>query len=124
MNRDIIKNLAVGGGIVVLALVASYARSRELIDHETTVRIVIVAVGLMVVWMGNRIPKTLAVGAGARKAQRVAAWSLVIAGFIYTGAFAFLPLETAVVVGCGAVAAALVLTIGYCLTVRGRSQAA
>ena len=124
MNRDLIKNLAIGGGIVALALIASYARNQGLIDPETTTRIVIVAVGLMVVWMGNRIPKTFAPSAGARKAQRVAAWSLVIGGLIYTAAFAFAPMDLALILGGGAVGAALVITFGYCLSLRSRARAA
>ncbi|RZJ40376.1 MAG: SdpI family protein [Brevundimonas sp.] len=110
--------------MVALALIASYARNQGLIDAETTTRIVIVAVGLMVVWMGNRIPKTFAPSAGARRAQRVAAWSLVIGGLIYTAAFAFAPMDVAMILGCGAVGAAFVITFAYCLMLRSRARAA
>lgn len=121
MNHDVIKNLAVGGAIVVLALAASFARSQGLIDHETTVRIVIVAVGLMIVWQGNRIPKTLAPSTHARKAQRVAGWSMVSGGVVYTLAFAFAPIQLAVLIGCGAILVAMVVTFAYCLSLRGNA---
>lgn len=124
MKSDVMKSLAVAGAVVGLALVASAARSQGLIDHETTTRIVIVAIGLSIVWQANRIPKTFVTGVGARKAQRVAAWSLVIGGLIYAAAFAFAPMNLAVIVGCGAVAAAMIVTFGYCLSLRARSRPA
>ena len=103
MTKDLINSLAWGGGIVVLALGASLARNLGFIDQDTTLRIVLGATGLMIASFGNRIPKTFAPGAGARKAQRVAGWSMVISGLVYAGAFVFAPVMTAVVVGCGAV---------------------
>lgn len=124
MNKDLIVNLAWGGGIVALALVASFARSQGYIDHDTTTRIVLGATGLMIASFGNRIPKTFVPGAHARKAQRVAAWSLVISGLIYAGAFAFAPLNVAIPLGCGAVFAGMVVTFGYCLSLRNRARAA
>lgn len=124
MKKDVIVSLAWGGGIVALALAASFARSRGYIDQEMTTRIVLGATGLMIASFGNRIPKTFVPSAHARKAQRVAAWSLVISGLIYAGAFAFAPLDVAIPLGCGAVLAGLVVTFGYCLALRRRAGAA
>lgn len=124
MNKDLINSLAWGGGILVLALAASLARSHGYIDHETTIRIVLGATGLMIASFGNRIPKTFAPSAGARKAQRVAAWSMVLSGLVYAGAFIFAPVMTAVVVGCGAVILGMAVTFGYCLSLRNRAKAA
>lgn len=124
MNKDLINSLAWGGGILVLALAASLARSHGYIDHETTIRIVLGATGLMIASFGNRIPKTFAPSAGARKAQRVAAWSMVLSGLVYAGAFIFAPVMTAVVVGCGAVILGMAVTFGYCLSLRNWAKAA
>ena len=124
MNKDLINSLAWGGGILILALAASLARNLGYIDQETTIRIVLGATGLMIASFGNRIPKTFAPGAGARKAQRVAAWSMVISGLVYAGAFVFAPVTTAVVVGCGAVIFGMAVTFGYCLALRDRAKAA
>ncbi|WP_292092535.1 ammonium transporter [Brevundimonas sp.] len=124
MTKDLTNSLAWGGGIVVLALGASLAKNLGYIDQETTLRIVLGATGLMVASFGNRIPKTLARGPGARKAQRVTAWAMVISGLIYAGAFVFAPISTAVFVGCGAVIAGLAVSIGYCLSLRDRTTAA
>lgn len=124
MNKDLIKNLAWGGGIVVLALIASAARRVGYIDHDTTTRIVLIAVGLMIIWMGNRIPKTFTPSAGARQAQRVAGWSLVLSGAVYAGLWAFAPIPIAVAGGCAAVILGIMVTVGYCLSLRRRADAA
>ena len=124
MNRDLINSLAWGGGIVALALTASVARHLGYIDQEPTTRIVIVATGLMIVAFGNRIPKTFAPNADARKAQRVAGWSMVLSGLVYAGVFLFVPMDVAVLVGCGAVILGIAVTFGYCLSLRNRARAA
>ncbi|WP_426037910.1 ammonium transporter [Brevundimonas sp. DC300-4] len=125
MNKDLINSLAWGGGILVLALAASLARKLGYIDQETTIRIVLGATGLMIASFGNRIPKTFAPSYCARKAQRVTAWSMVLSGLVYAGAFVFAPtIMTAVVVGCGAVILGMAVTFIYCLSLRNRAKAA
>ena len=124
MKKDLIHDLAWGGGIVVLALCASYARSQGFIDHDTTTRIVIGATGLMIAAFGNRMPKRFVSSERARKAQRVGGWSLAISGLIYGGLWAFAPLNVALWVGCGAIIAGMAVTLGYCLWLRGRARTA
>ncbi len=114
MNKELVRSLAWGIGILILALIASTARARGLIDQETTTRIVLGATGLMVVAFGNRIPKTFASSGAARKSKRVAGWSMVISGLIYAAAFAFAPLQVAIWLGCGAVAIGIAITVLYC----------
>jgi len=124
MNKDLITSLAWAGGIIALALGASLARSLGYIDHETTVRIVLGATGLMIASLGNRIPKTFVLDVGARKARRVAAWSMVLSGIVYAGAFILAPIMTAVIVGCGAVMLGMIVTFAYCLSLRRRTRGA
>ena len=124
MKKELIQDLAWGGGIIVLALCASYARSRGLIDHDTTTRIVIGATGLMIAAFGNRMPKRFVSSERARKAQRVGGWSLAISGLIYAGLWAFAPLSVALWVGCGAIIAGMAVTLSYCLWLRGKAQPA
>ena len=124
MKKDLLNDFAFGGGIVALALASTLARNLGYIDQETTLRIVLGATGLMIASFGNRIPKTFVSGQGARKAQRVTAWSMVLSGLVYAGAFIFAPITTAMLVGCGAVILGLAIAIGYCLTLRSRASAA
>lgn len=114
MNKELVSSLAWGIGILILAVLASLARARGLIDQETTTRIVLGATGLMVVAFGNRIPKTFVSSEAARKSKRVAGWSMVVSGFIYAAAFIFAPMQAAIWLGCGAVAIGIAITIIYC----------
>ena len=124
MKKDLLHDLAWGGGIVVLALCASSARSQGFIDHDTTTRIVIGATGLMIAAFGNRMPKRFAPSEKARRVQRVGGWSLAISGLIYAGLWAFAPLSVALWVGCGAIIAGMAVTLGYCLWLRDRTMEA
>lgn len=124
MNKDVMNSLAWGAGIVVLALIATGARKLGYIDGDMVNRIVLGATGLMVAAFGNRIPKTFTPSAGARKAQRVAAWSMVISGLIYAGLWAFAPFQTALIGGCAAILIGMAVTFGYCLSLKNRAKAA
>ncbi|WGM32876.1 ammonium transporter [Brevundimonas sp. NIBR11] len=124
MTKDLTNSVAWGGGIVVLALACALARALGYIDQETTLRIVLGATGLMIASFGNRIPKRFVSGAGARKAQRVTAWSMVISGLAYAAAFVFFPIETAVPVGVGAILLGMATAFGYCLSLRNKAKTA
>jgi hypothetical protein len=124
MNKQLITDLAWGVGIVVVALLASFARKLGYMDGETVTRLVIGMTGLMVASYGNRMPKTFVPSAWARQARRVAAWSLVLSGLVYAGLWAFAPIPLAVAGGCGAILLGMAVTIGYCLSLRARAKAA
>jgi hypothetical protein len=124
MNKDVIGNLAWGGGIVVLALGATFARKLGYIDGDTVTRLVVGMNGLMIAWNGNRMPKAFVPNAQARQARRVAGWSLVLSGLVYAGLWAFAPIPVAVAGGCGAVLAGIAVTLGYCLSLRDKTKAA
>lgn len=113
MNKEVVGSLAWGVGILVLALCASLARKLGYLDSETVTRLVIGANGLMIAWWGNRMPKVFVPNAAARQLRRVAGWSLVLSGLVYSGMWAFAPLALAVPVGCGAVAAGILVTFAY-----------
>ncbi|WP_205598318.1 ammonium transporter [Caulobacter sp. 17J65-9] len=124
MKKDLTGAFAWGGGILVVALVASYARHHGYVDSDTVTRLVVGLNGLMIAWFGNRIPKTVVPSACARQAQRVAGWSMVLSGLAYAGLWAFAPMQVAITAGCGAVIAGIAVTIGYCLWLRSRAKAA
>jgi len=124
MNKDLIGSLAWAGGLVALALAASFARKLGYIDGDTTTRIVLGAIGLMVAWYGNRTPKTFAPSAHVRQVQRVAGWSMALSGLVYAGLWAFAPIPVALIGGCGAIILGMAVTVGYCLMLRARAKAA
>ena len=124
MNRQLTMDLAWGLGIVVVGLVASWARKLGYVDGDTVTRVVIGLTGLMIASFGNRMPKTFVPNSFARQARRVAAWSLVLSGLVYAGLWAFAPIPVAVVGGCGAVLLGMAVTIGYCISLRAKAKAA
>lgn len=123
MNKELISDLAWGVGIVLLALGATYARKLGYIDGETVTRLVMGAIGLMVAWFGNRMPKRFVPEAWARRATRVGGWSLALSGLVYAGLWAFAPVQVAVAGGALAVLLGIAVTIGYCLSLRGKTKA-
>ena len=124
MKKQLIADLSWGVGIVVLALGATYARKLGYIEGETVTRLVLGATGLMVAWFGNRMPKTFVPSTRARQAQRVGGWSMALSGLAYAGLWAFAPFDVALIGGCGAILLGIAVTIGYCLSVRDRANAA
>lgn len=123
MKKEFLVALAWGGGSVLLALAATFARKQGYIDQETVVRVVIGMNGLMIAYYGNRAPKLVAPSAFARQISRVTGWSLVLSGLVYAGVWAFAPIPVAITVGCGAVVAGMVVTLGYCFRLRARARA-
>jgi hypothetical protein len=124
MKKELTKALVWAGVMLVLALGAVFARKHGYIDGDMANRVVFVAIGLWMAWYGNRIPKTFAPSACARRAKRVSAWSMVLSGIIYTGLWAFAPISVAVWAGSGAVFASVAATLGYCLWLQSRSKTA
>lgn len=118
MNREFVGSLAWGGGIVVVALLASFARKQGYVDAETVTRLVIGLNGLMIAWFGNRLPKSFVPSAQARKARRFNGWSLVLSGLLYSGLWAFAPMQVAIIGGCAAIMLGIVATLIYCLSLR------
>jgi hypothetical protein len=123
LKKELIAALVWGGGLCAVTLGAVFARKLGYVDSDTVLRLVIGANGLMIAWYGNRIPKTVAPSAQARRAQRVAGWSMVLSGLAYAGLWAFAPIPTAEAAGTAAVVAGVAVTFGYCLTLRAAPKA-
>jgi hypothetical protein len=121
--KEILPGVAWGAGILLLGLGARFAFNQGYIDDDMMQRVVIGATGLMIAYFGNRAPKAVAPSAYAQQIARVAGWSLVLSGLVYAGLWAFAPIPVAIWVGCGAVAAGMIVTLGYCLWLRARGPA-
>ncbi|MBX3477312.1 MAG: ammonium transporter [Brevundimonas sp.] len=123
MNKEILKSLAVACAIIALALAATAARNAGLIEGETVTRLVMGAIGLMLVWYGNRMPKTFVPAARARQVQRFGGWSMVLSGLAYAGLWTFAPVSAAFTGGCAAVVAGIAATVLYGLGLRQKTAA-
>ena len=123
MHRELTAGLVWGGGMLAVAFSAVVAHKLGYVDRDTVTRVVIGANGLMMAWYGNRMPKAFVPGAQARRARRVAAWSLVLSGLAYAGLWAFAPIPAATWGGTAAVLAGIAVTFGYCLSLRATPKA-
>ena len=124
MNKDLVGSLAWAGGIIAVAFGMTFARQLGYVDGDTVTRVVIGMNGVMIAWYGNRMPKAVAPSAKARQIARVGGWSFVLSGLLYAGLWAFAPISVAVIVGCGAVIAGILVTFGYCWSLRAKASAA
>ena len=123
MKKRMIKSLAWAGGLIALALSATAARNAGLISADTVTRLMLGVTGRLLVWYGNGMPKNHVPAAKARQVQRIGGWSMVLSGLVYAALWAFAPLDIAVTGGCAAVVAGLMVTIGYCVTLRRKAAA-
>ncbi|TYT26587.1 ammonium transporter [Luteimonas viscosa] len=123
MNRELTGYIAWAVGIIAVALVASYARKLGHIDQDTTTRVVIGLNGLMIAWIGNRMPKAVAPSAAIRQVRRVGGWSMVLSGLVYAGLWTFAPIPVAVAGGCAAIILGIAVTSVYCLKLRNKANA-
>jgi len=124
MNKGLMGGFAWAGAMLALTAAAVAAHKLGYIDRETVTRLTMGAIGLMVAWYGNRIPKTFTRNASARQVQRVAGWSQVLSGLAYAGLWAFAPIPTATWCGTAVILAGIAVTFGYCLTQPRKAKAA
>ena len=124
MKKDLIAGVGWAVAFLALALAGRFARELGYVDGETVTRVISCAIGLYVVWYGNRLPKAFVPSATGRRVRRVAGWSQVLSGLVYTALWAFAPIPVAVKGGCTAIVAGIVVTVGYCLSLRSKAKAA
>lgn len=123
VKSDVVPNLVVAGLLIGAALAATAARQAGWIDGDTVTRIVMGGTGLMLAWVGNRMPKAWVPQAAARRVNRVAGWSQAISGLVYGGLWAFAPFDVALWGGVGAIVLGIAVTVGYCATQARRGAA-
>ncbi len=122
IKKDLIPSLVWAGGLIAVALAASTARNLGYLDTDAVNRIVFGATGLMIAWYGNRLPKTFAPSAAARRVNRVGGWALALSGLTYAALWIFAPFQIALFGGCAAVILGMAVTLGYCLSLRSGAK--
>jgi hypothetical protein len=120
MTKDLTGSLMWAGGIIAVALGATAARQAGLIEADTVTRIVLAVTGLMVAWYGNRMPKTFAPSASARRVTRVGGWSMALSGLLYAGLWVLAPFDVALWLGCGAIVAGILVTAAYAVSLKSK----
>jgi len=85
-------------GVTLIAFAFATANEAGIIGSVVTKRAIGLAIGLMVVIVGNSLPKMRpfrSASAGAAANERLAGWILVLAGTAWIALFAFAPLNQA-----------------------------
>lgn len=99
------------------SLVTAYGFRQGYIDAELKGRMIALN-GVWVIWLGNRLPKAFVPSTCAQRARRVVAWSMVLSGLVYVGAFVFAPLREALTIATSAGLIGMAVSIAYCLSLR------
>lgn len=112
--------LAVAAGLIVLALVLKAAGHAGYLGADAPTRSAMVVSALLIAWYGNVIPKVVLRSPQAIAARRVAGWAFVLCGIVTAALWAFAPLSLALPAAIGVTVAAMALSVGACVVLRGR----
>ncbi|MDX2275448.1 MAG: hypothetical protein NW206_08355 [Hyphomonadaceae bacterium] len=112
--------LVIAGLQVTGSLLLALAATRGLISSETTLRGVMVLVGLGLAACGNRIPKgadglpprTLKLATLRQSILRMAGWAMMLGGLLFALLWAFVPLDAAAIGATIALGAFMAVTLG------------
>tara|TARA_R110002096_G_scaffold173781_2_gene348130 strand:- start:320085 stop:320702 length:618 start_codon:yes stop_codon:yes gene_type:complete len=100
-RREILFGIILASMLLLGSISATLFKELELIDQDMTKRIAGVLIGVMLICMGNYMPKKLtqqsgSCGCGTRKSaslQRFMGWIFVLAGLLYAGVWMLLDLN-------------------------------
>ncbi len=121
INTEILAGLACAGAMLLMSFAAKLAHEHGLVGADVAQRAIGMN-GLLVAYLGNRIPKKVARTACMRQGMRFSGWSMVLSGLLYAGLWAFAPIPVAVVFGTGAIFAGVACTLCYCVWLDARSR--
>jgi hypothetical protein len=119
--------VVLGGLIMVISLVAKLAASLGAVagDSDLGRRMAMVITGIVLVFMGNAMPKTLTPlsalrcdGARAQAFQRLAGWTWVLTGVAYAAAWMVLPIDVAKPVSVVIVLCAMLVNVTWLIRLR------
>ena len=123
MKKELVAAAGWAVAFLAVALALRFARELGYVEQETATRVVSGAIGLYVVWYGNRLPKAFVPSATGRRVRRLAGWCQVVSGLAYTGLWVFAPIDVAAKAGSAAIVGGIAVTVVYCLSLRARAKA-
>lgn len=100
-RREIMFAINLASVLLLGSITATLFKEFDMINADTTKRVSGVMIGLMMVCMGNYMPKKLSGGcdstcaatSSARSLQRYMGWTFVIAGLLYAGVWMLIDLD-------------------------------
>lgn len=121
MNKSIKSALIQAGVTLGVAVVATALRKAGVIDKDTTIRVLMITIGLVIAWQSNATPKAEPTASPRRRAiNRLTGWAFVLSGLGYAAIWAFMPIGPANPWSMVAIALAGVTVLVYCLSTRNR----
>ena len=123
MKKELVAAAGWAVAFLAVALALRYARELGYVEQKTATRVVSGAIGLYVAWYGNRLPKAFVPSATGRRIRRLAGWCQVVSGLVYTGLWAFAPIDVAAKAGSAAILGGIAVTVVYCLSLRAKTKA-
>jgi hypothetical protein len=125
MTKSIKSALMQAGATLAVALVATVLHKTGVISQDATTRVVMIAIGLVLAWQSNAIPKALPIRSARSQAyKRLSGWAFVLSGLAFAAAWAFAPIEMAATLSMAPVAVAMVTVFVVCLSNRIGSTSA
>jgi hypothetical protein len=121
INNEILVGLVCAGAMLLISVTTKLAHDHGLVDGDVVQRAIGMN-GLLVAFLGNRVPKRVVRSTCARQSMRVSGWSLVLSGLLYAGLWAFAPISVAVAYGTAALFAGIIFTLCYCVWLDGRTR--
>lgn len=124
MNSPAIRFALISVAIIfVVSIAATIAHKTGYIDEDTTTRILMVSIGLMMAAQASRGPKDeLKRTARGIAIQRFTGWAVTLAGLAWTAIWAFVPVDQATLLAMAPLILAMAAIIVRCFV--GRTKTA
>jgi hypothetical protein len=105
--------------------VATVLHKTGFITQDTTTRVLMITIGLVIAWQSNATPKADPLAsARVRAANRLSGWAFVLSGLGWAAIWAFVPIGPAAPLSMIPIAIAGLTVFAYCLLTRNRSAKA
>lgn len=122
MKKSIKSALMQVGATFVIAVVATVFHKTGVISQDTTTRVLMITVGLVIAWQSNATPKQAPTASNpARAVSRLSGWAFVLSGLGYAAVWAFAPIGPAALLSMIPLGIAALTVLVYCLSIRDRS---
>jgi hypothetical protein len=121
-TREIPRALWTAAGLIAAALLLKWLASAGLINGDVSERLIQVAIGVVLIFSANRVPKQLVkisddgCEPSRRQSQRrLAGWAFVLAGLAYVVVWLVAPIDSAAIISLCIVGGTVLLVLVPCL---------
>ena len=117
MNKAVRSGLLQVGATLAVAVVATVLHRTSVISQDTTVRVLMATIGLVVAWQSNAVPKSLPFGSARSQAyKRLSGWAFFLSGLAFAAIWAFAPMDMAKTLSMAPMMIAMVTVFVACVS--------